>query len=212
MRAAISRAVENSTFASTLTYSPRNEKSCLRKASRPFLPMGMTNSLRSRCARRNSTALRRMLALNAPQRPRSPVRTRVRIFASSRRAIRGCAGFSIRAMVERSTLAICAAYGRAEMARSCARRSRAAATNFIARVICWVFFTERMRRRKSRSVGIGSRQARFLVRARGRSRGKALLEGIHSRLDFGLDAVVQGLLGGDALQHRRVIGLGELQK
>src|SRR5712692_4771320 len=27
--------------------------------------------------------------------------------------------------------------------------------NFIARVICWVFFTERMRRRKSRSVGIG---------------------------------------------------------
>jgi hypothetical protein len=27
--------------------------------------------------------------------------------------------------------------------------------NFIARVICWVFFTERMRRRKSSSVGIG---------------------------------------------------------
>jgi hypothetical protein len=40
------------------------------------------------------------------------------------------------------------------MAASCARRSRAAATNFIARVICWVFFTERMRRRKSRSVAI----------------------------------------------------------
>jgi len=46
------------------------------------------------------------------------------------------------------------AYGRAAIAASCARRNRAAATNFIARVICWVFFTERMRRRKSRSVAI----------------------------------------------------------
>jgi len=39
------------------------------------------------------------------------------------------------------------------MAASCARRSRAAATNFIARVICWVFFTERMRRRKIEKCG-----------------------------------------------------------
>src|SRR5258708_18934305 len=40
------------------------------------------------------------------------------------------------------------------LAASCARRKRAAATNFIARVICWVFFTERIRRRKSRSVAM----------------------------------------------------------
>jgi hypothetical protein len=46
------------------------------------------------------------------------------------------------------------AYGRAASADSCARRNRAAATNFIARVICCVFFTERIRRRKSRSVAM----------------------------------------------------------
>ena len=58
------------------------------------------------------------------------------------------------AVIERSIFASSRAYGRAANALSCARRNRAAATNFIARVICWVFFTERMRRRKSRSVGM----------------------------------------------------------
>jgi len=40
-----------------------------------------------------------------------------------------------------------AAYGRAAVAASCARRSLAAATIFIARVIFWVFLTDVMRLR-----------------------------------------------------------------
>ena len=47
------------------------------------------------------------------------------------------------------------AYGRAAMIRSCARRSFAAATSFMARVIFCVDSTERIRRRMSRSVAIG---------------------------------------------------------
>jgi hypothetical protein len=57
-------------------------------------------------------------------------------------------------MAERKISRMPLAYGRSDTAVSCARRSRAAAINFIARVICCVFFTERIRRRKSRSVGI----------------------------------------------------------
>jgi len=44
--------------------------------------------------------------------------------------------------------------GRATMTRSCARRSLAAETIFMALVICSVFFTERMRRRRSIRLGI----------------------------------------------------------
>src|SRR5438445_4964503 len=98
------------------------------------------------------------------------------------------------------------------MARSCARRSMATETNFIARVICWVFFTERMRRRKSRSVGIVLRRAALLIPCRGYGSRKALLERIQSSLDFGFNAVVQGFLRGDVLQHGRIIRFDELQK
>ena len=60
----------------------------------------------------------------------------------------------MRDIAERRTSRMPLAYGRSDTAVSCARRSRAAAMNFIARVICCVFFTERIRRRKSRSVGM----------------------------------------------------------
>jgi hypothetical protein len=53
----------------------------------------------------------------------------------------------MRAAAERKTRNISCAYGLAANTPSCARRSFAAATNFIARVICCVFFTERTRRR-----------------------------------------------------------------
>src|ERR1700755_1655271 len=46
------------------------------------------------------------------------------------------------------------AYGRPEMARSCARRSLAAAIIFIAFVIWRVLFTLRMRRRRSRTFAM----------------------------------------------------------
>src|SRR5881396_3794984 len=42
--------------------------------------------------------------------------------------------------------------------RSCARRSLAAATSFMARVIFWVDSTERIRRRMSRSVAMTARR------------------------------------------------------
>src|SRR6202167_5555109 len=45
-------------------------------------------------------------------------------------------------------------YGRAAKAASCARRSLAAETTFIALVICRVFTTLRIRRRMSRMLGI----------------------------------------------------------
>jgi hypothetical protein len=48
---------------------------------------------------------------------------------------------------------ICA-YGRAANTRSWARRSFAAETTFMALVICCVFFTERIRRRKSIRLGM----------------------------------------------------------
>src|SRR3954470_985111 len=53
-----------------------------------------------------------------------------------------------------STRCICTAYGRAFMMRSWARRSFDAATIFIALVICCVFLTARIRRRRSINDGI----------------------------------------------------------
>src|SRR5438876_9618399 len=64
---------------------------------------------------------------------------------------------STRAATLASTRCICAAYGRAFMIRSCARRSFDAATIFIALVICCVFLTARIRRRRSMREGISSR-------------------------------------------------------
>src|SRR5437762_8730199 len=52
-------------------------------------------------------------------------------------------------------VSICA-YGRAASARSCARRSRAAETIFMALVICRVLRTLRMRRRISKTFAIGA--------------------------------------------------------
>src|SRR5215472_18420589 len=153
-----------------------------------------------------------MLVLNAPARPRSPERKSTRMRFSSRRTSSGCSGDSIRAIVERSTRASSRAYGRAASAASCARRSRAAATNFIARVICCVFFTERMRRRKSRSVGIVVRQPESLACRSSRGHGEALLERLDGGLDFRLDAIVECLLRRDVLQYRRIICLRELQE
>jgi hypothetical protein len=104
----------------------------------------------------------------------------------------------MRAIVDRNTRANSLAYGRAAKAASCARRNRAAATNFIARVICCELFTERMRRRKSRSVGIVSGQSPGLVRrSSGKRRGETFLESVDCGLDGRLNAVIEGLLSGN---------------
>ena len=61
---------------------------------------------------------------------------------------------STRVATEESTLRSAAANGRAEKMRSCARRSFAAETLFIAFVICCVFLVLRLRRRMSIVLGI----------------------------------------------------------
>src|SRR5215467_4102232 len=66
---------------------------------------------------------------------------------------------------ESSTLSIIATYGRDARARSCARRSLAAATIFMALVIWRVFLILRMRRLKSRTFAILPARAYFLAPA-----------------------------------------------
>src|SRR6266852_6309965 len=69
-----------------------------------------------------------------------------------------------------------------------------------------------MRRRKSRSVGIVSRQAKSLIRGRGNCSRESFLESIDGGLDFSLYNVVQRLLGSDVFQDRRIAGFHKLQK
>src|SRR5271165_1164833 len=60
------------------------------------------------------------------------------------------------------------AYGRARFCAVSARRIFAAATCFIALVICWVFFSDRIRSRRSRTEGMRSLRALVEFRQRGR--------------------------------------------
>src|SRR6267142_7199134 len=69
-----------------------------------------------------------------------------------------------------------------------------------------------MRRRKSRSVGIVSRQAKSLIRGRGNCSREAFFESIDGSLDFSLYSVVKRFLGSDVFQDRRIAGFHELQK
>src|SRR4030088_2363249 len=110
---------------------------------------------------RNLVAALVMLALNAPASPLSPVTTISSMFFSSRCASKGCLGspvsgssISARATSDFSTLLNICAYGRAAITRSCARRSLAAETIFMALVICCVFLTDRIRRRMSIKLGM----------------------------------------------------------
>src|SRR6516162_2674663 len=210
---AISCATPRSTRASTFTYSPANSIPALRNASRPFFPIGMTTIFLPCLLRKKSAARFRIFVLNAPASPLSPDSTITRIRSSGLRASKGCCGDSTRAIVERSTRASSFAYGRAASAASCALRSRAADTNFIACVICCVFFTERMRRRKSSKVGIffRYRMISFSVRRRYR-RHKAVLECVDRGLDVGFNGVIQHLLRRNLLQHGGVVGLDKLQE
>ncbi len=98
-----------------------------------------------------------MFELNAPHSPLSAVMITRRLRAAGRRTRSGCASPSARRTRLDSSSAIFTAYGRAETMRSWARRSFAAATSFMARVIFWVDSTERIRRRISRSVAMAIR-------------------------------------------------------
>ena len=124
------------------------------KKSRPFRPAITKWIVWSLCSRMNAWAVRLMFALNAPQRPRSAVMTSNRMRSSERISRSGCDTSSNREVKLPRTLFNCSAYGRALNTRSCARRSFAAETVFIAFVNCCVFFTDRIRRRISNRLGI----------------------------------------------------------
>src|SRR3989441_9972118 len=102
----------------------------------------------------NSSERRMIFELKAPASPLSAAITTISRRGPDRRASSGCAsGPALAARWPRSSV-ILLAYGRAARTRSCARRSFAAATSFIARVIFWVDWTERIRRWMSRSVAM----------------------------------------------------------
>src|SRR5258708_32774350 len=79
------------------------------------------------------------------------------------------------------------------MVRSCARRSLAAETIFMALVICCVFLTERMRRRISIKLGIGF--------CRGVLRHEAGLELFDNGLHLGRAVRVEPFVVADSIQH-----------
>src|SRR5438270_8772332 len=73
------------------------------------------------------------------------------------------------------------------MTRSCARRSFAAETIFMALVICCVLRTDRIRRRMSIRLGIAARGLLLL-------RGETLFELFHRAFQLAAQRVIQGFL------------------
>src|SRR5579864_2270867 len=162
----------------------------LRKKSRPLRPISSMVTVASPCSATNRCAPLMRLLLNAPARPLSLVRSTSRMLRGGLCATSGFAPASAStaaaAATLASTFASSVAYGRAAITRSCARRSFAAETIFMALVICCVFFTDRMRRRMS--IRLGMRGYRGLVRHEPR------LELYNRGLHFVAEGVVQSLL------------------
>src|SRR5204863_5914318 len=104
-----------------------------------------------------------------------------------------CSSFATAAATFPNTFRSSAPYGRDAIVRSCARRSFAAETIFMALVICCVFFTERMRRRISIKLGMG-----FCRRV---LRQESSLEFLDNAFYLRREVGVQRLLRPDLLQH-----------
>src|SRR5581483_4231750 len=99
-------------------------------------------------------------ALNEPARPLSAVITIAPSGAPSAPGfMNGWSTVPTFAIRSCSIAPIASAYGRDCFCRASARRIFAAATCFIALVICWVFFNDRIRSRRSRTLGIEPREA-----------------------------------------------------
>src|SRR5205085_8745528 len=133
-----------------------------------------------------------------PARPRSEVIITTSTRRSGRTAMSGCGGRSAASRARASEASISSmscAYGRARITASCARRSFAAATIFIALVIFCVFRTERMRVRMARSEAI---QASSLRRG---GRPEDVLEFGERLIQRGAHVVGQVLLLAQELEH-----------
>ncbi len=136
-------------------YSSVNSTARRLKKSRPLRPTGIiVDCLPSFSFRKACVALI-TLALNAPASPLSALTSTTKYLSSPRSSSNGCdispASFPLRSP---RTWLILPANGRDAVTRSCARLSLAAATIFIALVICCVFLTDLMRRRMSRRLAI----------------------------------------------------------
>ena len=92
-----------------------------------------------------------MKLLKPPHKPRSPVQSSSSTVFTGRTAHRGTSTSSParRELMAKSTFTSDSENGRALMTASCARRTFAAATSFIAEVIFFVEFTDAMRSRIS---------------------------------------------------------------
>ena len=89
-------------------------------------------------------------ALNAPARPRSPVSGTIATVSTDSRCSRSGSRTEVDALPTPAMSSfIVSAYGRSERIRCSARRSFAAATSSIARVILRVFLTDWIRRLRS---------------------------------------------------------------
>src|SRR5467141_3242435 len=150
--------------------------------------------------RTKPSELRSTLLLKAPARPRSAVMITICRRGPSRCSSSGCAEASPPSAADTrlpSSSAILFAYGRAASTRSWARRSFAAATSFMARVIFCVDWTERIRRWMSRSVAmrpdlrgldtLGRGELRLGLGHRGRQRGTGGIRELLLVTDLGED-------------------------
>src|ERR1700683_1728429 len=177
----------------------------LRKKSRPLRPTNSSVISAPPCSAGKRTAALMRLVLNAPARPLSAETNISSACFSGRCASRGLAATRSSPAPAAATLAItfrsAEAYGRAAMTRSCARRSLAAETIFMALVICCVFFTERMRRRIS--IKLGMHGYRLLIRY------KAGFEFFNGIAEFGAQTIVESFLGADLFEDGGVRALNE---
>src|SRR5205809_171687 len=132
-----------------------------------------------------SSAGRTMFALNAPASPRSAVMITTWRRGPARWTRSGCGASSWAPALDTrfpSSSAIFPAYGRAARIRSCARRSFAAATSFIARVIFCVDSTDRIRRRMSRRVAMRAGPLRGLDALGGHELRLCVVHGLREAL------------------------------
>src|SRR5438034_131339 len=181
-------------MSSNITPKPRREKK-----SRPLRPTS-PSTVGVRISRTNAPAALITFVLNAPHSPLSAVTTIKSVLLSGpigRIVSSGWIDGSTRDATRCNTRCICTAYGRAFMMRSCARRSFDAATIFIALVICCVFLTARIRRRRSMSDGI--RLSGSCLSGR-----EALRELLDRRLECRLERIVELLLLADIGEHFRI--------
>src|SRR5258706_2135837 len=95
-----------------------------------------------------------VVALYEPASPRFEANTMSARLVTGRAAVSGCCMADSVAARLASIVSMPRAYGRADTARPCARRSFAAATISMAFVICCVFLTLLMRRLMSRIVAM----------------------------------------------------------